>query len=355
MNGGFEMRFDDRKKRILSAIVETYIRTGEPVGSKTISVLPEIGVSPATVRNEMSVLFDMGFLEQPHTSAGRVPSHLGYRIYVDSLMHEKELTPDEKDGIDALFNVSDPDPDRLLEDAVETLAEYTDCAAVAMTSTPSHVTVNHIDIVPADVGTVVLLVIASNGVVKSKVCRLSFQVNSGIADFFKKFANDRFAGMTLKEISGEYVNAVACQLGEYSEVFNPLIVGIYELCKEVYDGQYYLGGQEKLLTYNEYSDRALEIMKLLSSKDEIKPVLGNNPSGVRVFIGKENSLSQLSGSSLIVAKFNIGENDCGAIGLIGPVRMDYSRLMPHLEYFAKKLGKLLSMTYQQETGEENEK
>ena len=346
------MRFDERKQKILSAIIETYIKTGEPVGSKTLSEMPGIGVSPATVRNEMAALFSMGLLEQPHTSAGRVPSHLGYRIYIDNLMREKPLTEDEMDGIDALFNVGDPDPDRLLQDSAEALAEYTGCATVAMTTTPAHVTVEHIDIVPADRGTVVLLVIASSGVVKSKVCRLNFEVNVGITDFFKKFANGSFAGRTLKEISADYVRSVAIRLGDYTEVFNPLIVGIYELCKEVYDGQYYLGGEEKLLTYNQYSDRALEIMKLLSRREEIGPVLGSNPSGVTVFIGKENSLSELSGSSLLVARFSIGENDCGTIGLIGPVRMDYARLIPHLEYFAEKLGTLLSMTYQQKTGEE---
>lgn len=346
------MRFDERKQKILSAIIETYIRTGEPVGSKTLSEMPGISVSPATIRNEMAALFAMGLLEQPHTSAGRIPSHLGYRIYLDNFMREEPLTEDERDGIDALFNISDPDPDRLLEDSAEALAEYTGCATVAMTTTPAYVTVKHIDIVPADRGTVVLLVIASNGVVKSKVCRLSFRVNTGITDFFKKFANDRFSGHTLKEISAEYVTSVAVQLGDYSEVFNPLIVGIYELCKEVYNGQYYLGGQEKLLMYNEYSDRALEIMKLLSKREEIGSMLGKNPSGVTVFIGKENTLSELSGSSLIVARFNIGDNDCGTIGLIGPVRMDYSRLIPHLEYFAEKLGTLLSMTYQQKTGDE---
>ena len=309
------MRFDERKMKILSAIVETYIRTGEPVGSKTLSEMPGIDVSPATVRNEMASLFSMGLLEQPHTSAGRIPSHLGYRIYVDRLMKEEPLTEKERDEIDALFNVGDPDPDRLLQDAAEALAEYTDCATVAMTTTPSYVTVEHIDIVPADKSTVVLLVIASNGVVKSKVCRLSFCVNAGIIDFFKKFANSKFSGHTLEEISTEYVTSVAIQLGEYS-------------------------------------DRALEIMKLLSKREEIGPVIGKNPSGVTVFIGKENSLSQLSGSSLLVARFSIGENDCGTIGLIGPVRMDYSKLIPHLEYFAKKLGTLLSMTYQQKTGDE---
>ena len=116
------MELDNRKLRILSAIVETYIATGEPVGSKLVASLLDGEVSSATVRNEMAVLFELGLLEQPHTSAGRVPSHLGYRLYLDELMRKKPLTPKEKQEIEALFNLRNPDPDRLLEDAARTLA-----------------------------------------------------------------------------------------------------------------------------------------------------------------------------------------------------------------------------------------
>lgn len=345
------MQFDERKQKILSALIETYIQTGEPVGSKTLSGLLDFALSPATIRNEMAVLFEMGLLEQPHTSAGRIPSHLGYRVYLDRLMSEKPLTDADRASIDSLFNVSDPDPDRLLEDAADSLAEYTGCATIAATTTPKSVTVRRIDIVPADPYTLVLLVIASNGVVKSKVCRLSYRTNAGIVDFFKKFSNDRFVGRTLSEISSSFVNSVAVALGDYCEVFNPLLVAIYELCKDVYSGQYYLGGEEMLLTYNEFSDRALEIMRLINHREDMNTVLGENKGGIRVFIGKENSRSELSGSSLVVARFNVGESDCGAIGVIGPVRMNYSSLLPHLEYFAEELGRLLSATYEHETGE----
>ena len=130
------MKLDPRKLQILTAIVETYIDTGEPVGSKTLSAKLGFQVSPATIRNDMAALFDMGLLEQPHTSAGRVPSHLGYRIYVDQLMHCKPLSEEEKSEIDALFNVRDPDPDKLLEDAAAALADYTNCATISTTITP---------------------------------------------------------------------------------------------------------------------------------------------------------------------------------------------------------------------------
>ena len=125
------MELDARKLRILSAIVETHIATGEPVGSKLVAQLLDGEVSPATIRNEMAVLFDQGLLEQPHTSAGRVPSHLGYRLYLDDLMKAKPLTGEEKQEIEALFNLRDPDPDRLLEDAAKALSEYTGCAVIS--------------------------------------------------------------------------------------------------------------------------------------------------------------------------------------------------------------------------------
>lgn len=338
------MQFDERKQKILAAIVETYIKTGEPVASKTLAQLLDFSVSPATIRNEMAALFEMGYLEQPYTSAGRIPSHLGYRAYIDKLMNCKPLTEQERSEIDALFNVKDPDPDKLLEDAADALAEYTNCATVTATTTPKHVTVKRIDIIPADARTVVLVMIASNGVVKSRVCRVDFRANPDILSFFSKFANDRFAGRSLKDISSWYINSVAVTLGEYSRVFTPLLVGIYELCREVYDGLFYVGGESNLLAYQEFSQIAHDLLVFFSHRDRMMELLNQKDSDVDVRVGKENSDSELTGSSVVVAKYNIGEDRCGAIGVIGPVRLDYQRLIPHLAYFAKTLGKLLSDT-----------
>ncbi len=162
------MKLDIRKLKILTAIVETYIDTGEPVSSKILAQQLGFSVSSATIRNDMAALFEMGLLEQPHTSAGRVPSHLGYRVYVDQLMHCKPLSEEERREIDALFNVRDPDPDKLLEDAAQALADYTNCATVSTTITPKTVLVKRVEIVPAGTRTVVVLVIATNGVIKNK-------------------------------------------------------------------------------------------------------------------------------------------------------------------------------------------
>ena len=192
------MKLDIRKLKILTAIVETYIDTGEPVSSKILAQQLGFSVSSATIRNDMAALFEMGLLEQPHTSAGRVPSHLGYRVYVDQLMHCKPLSEEERREIDALFNVRDPDPDKLLEDAAQALADYTNCATVSTTITPKTVLVKRVEIVPAGTRTVVVLVIATNGVIKNKVCRVDFRVTGEIVEFLNQFANGRLVGRSVK-------------------------------------------------------------------------------------------------------------------------------------------------------------
>ena len=232
------MELDSRKQKILKAIIEEYTRTGEPVGSKRISALLDIVASPATIRNDMAILFEMGLLEQPHTSAGRVPSHMGYRYYIDHLMQPSPISPNEIAAMQAMFNVWDPDPDKLLADAAQALADYTHCAAISSTSTPPQVCVRRIELIPAGERTVIIMVIASNGAVKSKVCRVNFSVNQEICKFFTSFANARLAQRSLNEISSSYINSVAYSFGDYSEVFTTLLSAIYSLCKEINDGQF---------------------------------------------------------------------------------------------------------------------
>ena len=344
------MDISPRKLKILAAIVEGYIFSGEPIGSKTLAGMLDFQVSSATLRNEMSALFDLGLLEQPHTSAGRVPSHLGYRVYINQLMRREELTEDERDEIDALFNVRDPDPDRLLRDAARALARYTNCATISTTITPHDVTIRRIEVVPIDRRTVVMLVVASNGVIRNKVARVDYNLTREIIEFFNKFANDRFAGRSIGEISSQYLNSVAVALGEYTRVFTPLLVGIFEVCRSIYEGQFYASGETNLLSYKEFGDIAHDLLTALADRNRMAEILPMNGEGVHVAIGKENSLSELMDSSVLVATYHIGRGSYGAIGVVGPVRLDYKTLIPHLEYFASTLGKLLSETL--ENGEE---
>ncbi len=339
------MDLDRRKMQILYAIVGEYIRTGEPVGSKRVAQMLGQKISPATCRNEMSLLFDRGLLEQPHTSAGRIPSHLGFRVYLDQLLTCDPLSEEEKDSIDALFNIHNPDPDRLLEDAAEALARFTGCAAVSATRPPKDVTVRRVELISISAHVVMIVVLASNGVIKNKAYRLDLVCSPQILDFFRKFANDRFVNRSVEEISTGYLHSVAVALGEYSRVFTPLLAGIFELCRQIRDGQFYTQGGTNLLGYPEFQNDAYELLSLLEDPALLQDAMaGPENATLHIKIGKENHLAQLEHSSVLVARYNVGQATTGVIGLIGPVRLDYSRLIPHLEYFAKTLGSLLSDT-----------
>lgn len=342
------VELDSRKQKILKAIIEEYTITGEPVGSKRVSALLDVSVSSATIRNEMAALFELGALEQPYTSAGRIPSHMGYRYYIDRLMQPIPVSDWDKAEIQAMFNVGNPDPDRLLSDAAQALANYTRCATISSTSTPATICVKRVELIPVAERTVIILVIATNGVIKSKVCRVEFQVNRNVCEFFTSFANSRLADVSLGEISSTYINSVAFSLGDYTGMFTPLLSSIYELCKEINDGQFYTRGETNLLTYNEMKDMAGDLLILLTRKDEVLGIIPSGSADILVRVGKENNKMELSSSSVVFAKYDIAGLRSGVIGLVGPVRLKYSQLIPHMTYFAKTLGELLSATFSEQ-------
>ncbi|MEG1779106.1 MAG: heat-inducible transcription repressor HrcA, partial [Oscillospiraceae bacterium] len=196
----------------------------------------------------------MGLLEQPHTSAGRIPSHLGYRLYINEIMNCIPLSSEQMAEIQSMFNIMNPDPDKLLKGAAAALADLTNCATIATTFTPESIHISKLQLIPANDNTVIILIIASNGVIKNKVCRVMFRVTSQICEFFTSFVNYRLQGRSLNEISMWYLSSISVDLGEYSRMFNPLLGSVYELCKEINDGQFYIEGQTNLLSYPELAN-----------------------------------------------------------------------------------------------------
>ena len=340
------MELNGRRMRVLSAIVDTYLATGEPAGSKLVAELLGGEVSSATVRNDMAALFEMGLIEQPHTSAGRVPSHLGLRLYLDKLVNYRPLSIQDRRKIDAMFYLRDPDPDRLLEDGAEVLSEETGCAAISTTFTPKSVFVRRIELIPISDRTLVIVVLASNGVVKNNRCRVSFKLTTKVVEFFQNFANGRLAGVSLRDITAQYMNSAAVSLGEYSRLLGGMLSAIYDLCREINDGEYYQSGVNQLLEYDEMRTEAKELLSLLGRRKDVVNLVWGDKDGIQITIGKENNTQELTGSAVIVSRYNIGQDNLGAIGLIGPVRLDYARLVPRLEYFTKTLSKLLTETFE---------
>lgn len=339
------MDLTKRQQLILAAIVEEYIHSGQPVGSKYLSETLNLGVSPATIRNDMAVLYDLGYLEQPHTSAGRIPSHLGFRVYIDGLMKTEPLSAEEKNYIDSLFNVRSSDPDRLLEDAAEALSDYTGYASVTSALIGHKVRIRRLEFVSAGENTIVIILMASNGVVRSKVVRVDFLVTEKTIDFLEIFANSRFAGRSIASITRSYITAVSLALGPETGSLAGVIVAIYELCQEITEGRYYVSGSTKLLSYSDQLGQlAQDLLLMIDDKEALQKLFGPNILDFRILIGKENSAVELTDSSIVVTRYYVSGQPAGTVGLIGPMRLDYSRVIPHLEYFAATLGHLMDDT-----------
>lgn len=336
------MELDARKLKILAAIVEQYIATGEPVGSKYLASRPDLNFSSATIRNEMALLAEMGLIEQPHTSAGRVPSQLGYRLYIDRLMNRRKVNPEEKRAIDAVFDTSETDVDKIIETAGMFLAEITRCASISTASTPDDAQIIKIELIPTSKRCVIVVMVTSSGVVKNRQCRTDFELSDEMLNVVENFCKEHLLGKRISEISLPFIQTLAIRLGEQAFMLAPLLYAIFELTVEISEGELYLEGQSNLFSYKELSDSAHSILRLLARREELRGMLSGFDSGVHVVIGREANLMPLSESSLIVRRYQIGDVKSGVIAVLGPTRIDYAKIIANIEYFSSRLGNLLS-------------
>lgn len=338
------MQLGERKLKVLAALIENYVATGEPVGSKAVMAALSNCVSSATIRNDMSDLSDYGYLTQPHTSAGRIPTQKGYRLYVDRLMHKRPLSSDERRFIDSrLFDFS-VDPEKFLEDTSALLAEITKYAAVTTTPSDETLHVSKIELIPTGGCNVLLLVIISSGVFKHRLCRLDIEPSTQVLDVLKKIINRHFSGKQLKQLHYAMIQNISLDLGETGFIILPLLGAALDAAREALESDIMLEGQANLLSYGEYTTQyAHSLMQFLSRKPELSAVLARDKQGVSVSIGRENSKPELEYSSMVTAHYSTG-GAVGTIGIIGPLRMDYGRIIPHIEYFAASVGRLLRQT-----------
>lgn len=340
---------DERKLKILSAIVEQYIVTGEPVGSKTLLSQLDINVSPATVRNEMAALEQMGYLEQPHTSAGRIPSFNGYRLYVDELMKKNTITDDEKERIDNLFVVDDMTPDGIVQSASLALAELTNCATVVANSTPKFSVISRVEVIPTGKRLYVILMITSSGNIKNKVCRLEFDLTDEQLSFFSNFVSENLEGMSVDNISEATMSDLATAMGTYMMTLSPLMKGICEMSKDLVSNSIEISGETNLLACRDFDSS--EIIQFLQKKDEFSKLLDDSFSELHVMFSKESNDFVISNSSLITSPFQKSGKTAGMLGVIGPMRIDYAKIIPYVEYFTDKITEFLT----DEDEEENKK
>ncbi|MBS5145688.1 MAG: heat-inducible transcription repressor HrcA [Butyricicoccus pullicaecorum] len=342
------MELSERKQQILKTIIAEYIRTAEPVGSKALSELPELSFSSATIRNEMSELEEMGYLEKPHTSAGRVPSHKGYRFYVDHLMRRPVAPISAKDET-ALMALKSKELDRLIQEAGRLISSLTNYAAVAVTPHLSHMTIRQFELISVDERTYVVVIVTDANVVKNKLVHTAAPVTKAEAELLAYVLNQILTAIPITQITTERFDVVQRAAG-LTALLAPVAEFISELIEDMGNQKVFLEGANKLLRFPEYHDTSKAQTLLAYMNDDKKHLIPiqHEIDGVQIFIGNENGQNPLSDTSMIYAKYGIGDIGQGMIGIVGPTRMDYAALSARLSGFAKGLNKLIAETFYDE-------
>ena len=341
------MELTERKKQILRAIVDSYIRTAEPVGSKTISQLPGMDFSPATIRNEMADLTSMGLLEQPHTSAGRVPSAAGYRLYVDELMQGYRLSMDETKTINQAMEVKMQEVDKMISQVGKLVSKMTNLPAYAVAARSSQRTVKRFDLILAETGSFILVVMLSDNQVQNKLIRLPLDVSQEDLRLLSAALNASLTELTADEITPELLAKVTRSAAGAASLVPVIVDYTVELLKKTHS-EVYMTGQAKLLGQPEYHD-VEKAQEVLTSLDE--DVISNLPATLssgttQILVGPENVAKELKDSSVVITKFDIGDGMQGMIGVVGPTRMDYAKITARLSYFAENLGRMFAKPQQ---------
>ncbi len=346
----------ERKKLILKAIVEAHIKGGEPIGSKYITESRLLSCSSATIRNEMAELESLGYLEQPHTSAGRVPSKRGYRLYVDTLLEEYAMTAKEIAQINQLMKVKMSELDQILDNASKVASSLTNYTGFAIKPRSHAVTVQKYDTVLIDEHSFILIVVASNGAVKTRNVFSDTAVDEHVLARLCQALNELVVGVDVDQISLSVMMALENRMSGDGVLVSAVMKRIYEMLGELDNGELKVSGLDRLLQYPEFTDAQNlgELLGAFERKDDILDLVSTGDGeNVNVVIGSESSVKVINNSTLVFKPIKSNGKTVGAIGVIGPLRMDYARVLATLDNLGGNISHLLNEPKQKEKGEEN--
>ena len=339
------MELTERKKKVLRSVVDLYIRTAEPVGSKAITALPDMKYSSATIRNEMADLTAMGYLEQPHTSAGRIPSAAGYRLYVDELMADYRLSIDETKSINTAIEEKMQRVDKMVEKVARLVSQATDLPAISVTSRPMGAAVKRFELILAGHGSIILVLMLTNDEVVNKLIKLPVSAGETELKLLSAVLNATMTEITADEFTAELLEKVMRSAGEAAALVPVIVDFTTDTLRRQGSTNMAVAGQSRILGLPEYRD-VDKAQRLMASFDEDAlsnlPAVMQNESGTKVLVGPENVASELKDTSVVMTKFDIGDGLQGMIGVVGPTRMDYAKVTARLSYFAESLSKMFA-------------
>ncbi len=348
----------DRSREIFRQIVDAYVETGEPVGSRTLSRRLSVELSPATIRNVMADLEDAGLLFAPHTSAGRVPTEEGLRLFVNGLLELGTLKDDERERIDGQCRASGKSVESMLEQALSTLAGLSRCAGLVL-APKSQLGLKHIEFVPLGPGRALVVLVSEDGLVENRVLELPREVTASTLVEATNYLNARLVGRTLDEARNKILGEIDNQRTQLDALTGKVVAAGLATWSGTgasggansgtlgQGGQLIVRGQSHLLddvTVLSDLERIRALFAALETREQLLRLLDltNHAEGVQIFIGAENELFSVSGCAMIVAPYsNSADRIVGAIGVIGPTRMNYARIIPMVDYTAKVIGRLI--------------
>ncbi|MGE4283429.1 MAG: heat-inducible transcriptional repressor HrcA [Clostridia bacterium] len=339
------MELGERKRRILQAIIDDYICTAEPVGSRTIAKRHELGLSSATIRNEMADLEELGYLEQPHTSAGRIPSDLGYRLYVDQLMRKYKLTVDEINNIQHAMELKIQELNELVQQASYALSKLTQYTTIVSTPQMKKSSIRHLQLVPIDNMTALLIMVTNTGIVKNKTIKVPNGITIDFLNRLSAILNDKLCGLTIEQITLQKIQEIRREMRHNEEILMSILDYISENINVIDNEEVFLGGTTNIFNFPEYNDieKAKEFFVFLEEKQNLYKLLNGMQQSkkVNITIGKENEFSEMKECSIVTSSYSIGDKVIGVIGIIGPTRMEYAKTISSLEYMTNSFNRML--------------
>ena len=332
------MNQGERKKEILRAVIDRYVDTAEPVGSKAIST--ELSLSSATIRNEMVALEEAGLLEQPHTSAGRIPTTAGYRMYVNEIMRQHRLSAEETEQLNRALERRISELDRIISYATSAVSKMTSLPAYALSRAKTNHKAVRFDIIEVDALSFILVVMLENETVKNKLFHMPEALPEGFLKRVAAVLMSSFAGLVESDITASLVGASERACGDKFGVFAAISTFLIEMLSESIQSEYALAGGTKLLDYPEFRDaqKAQRVLGFLSGETAAQQLPApEEDSMAKIIIGPENLAEELRDSSVVVARYDMGDDTELLIGVVGPTRMDYPRVLSRLQYLAHGL------------------
>ncbi len=348
------MQLSERKMKILQAIIGDFVKTAEPIGSRTLSKRYELGISPATIRNEMSDLEEMGFLTHPHTSAGRVPSMKAYRLYVDEMMSQHELPEEMKEQIASSLYGNFYELEKTVEHAAKILSEITQLTSFAITPKSDRDTLKYIKLLPVDETTIVLMIVSESGKTSNTILDVPVPYTDEALGILSKSMTYSYKGKTIGEaLTTDIIKTFSEDISAFGNLAENIMPNFMKILEEMLNTNLYMDGLTNIFALPEYGDidKARMFMEMVNKKEDFARTLDQRDDGIIITIGEENIDDSMKDCSLITATYHVDGKLVGKLGVIGPTRMEYGEITSVIKYLTDNISK----TYGVKEGDDDER